>query len=231
MGQVILNYITPNAWHPFGQARLKESLDRVGWAGDTKLFTSNDFHCTPHSKVPYGFKAHILDWAWKANYDQVIWVDASFWAVRNLDSLFDKIKQEGILIQNSGYPLGQWASDDSLAYYKLSRDDMMTNMMYSGGFVGLDLTQEKAQNWLTKFYRAAVDGRCFKGSWTNRNNEVSTDPRCKGHRHDMIVGTVLLNQMGQTIQPNNSIFSYYGWWTEHQEVQPYFLIEGGTRKI
>lgn len=231
----IINYITRNAWHPHGQARLKESLDRVNFEGDLLLLDDKNFPCMPHNKIPYAFKLFAMMKAYSEDHKILLWVDASFWAIRNMDGLVEEIQDKGFLVQNSGYPLGQWMSDDCLKRMKLNRNNIFDWAMFSGGFMGIDLTNEKMREFFNEFCRYAIEGNCFKGAWRNRKNEVSTDPRVKGHRHDMTVGSVLMNDRKMKIQPNNKYFNYYKWHEDYKATKDlskvYFVCEGGTRKL
>ena len=232
----IVNYITMNGWRPHGQERMANSLRKHGYDGDVLLFDEKSFYCPKHSDIPYAFKVYVMETARKKGYRFIIWVDASFWAIRPLDDLFVWLVGEGVLFQNSGYPVGQWSSDDSLSLLGLNREEAFEIPMFSGGFIGLDLEHAKARYFLDAFYHHAEDGRAFKGAWKNKNKKVSEDPRVKGHRHDMVVGSILAHRMNIKIQPNNSIFAYYNWYKENQtklalDEKIFFAIEGGRRKI
>ena len=235
MKKCIINYITRNTWHIHGQARLKESLERVNFDGDLILFDNENFECTPHHIVPYAFKFHVLREVQKRGYELALWVDASFWAIRNVDNLFKIIYDEGLVVQDSGYPAGQWTSDDCLKRMGVTRDDNFKMTMFSGGFQGWNFHDKKTFDFFEEFYQYAVDGSCFKGAWRNRNNEVSTDKRCLGHRHDMSVGAILMDRNNIHVHENNSFFNYIAWFIKYKEEKDlsntYFVCEGGPRKL
>lgn len=235
MKKCVINYITRNAWHPFGQKRLEKSLRKVGFDGDILLFDNTNFKCVPHSKTPYAFKLFCLKEAEKRGYELVLWTDASFWAIQKIDNLFKTIEKNGWILQSSGYSLGQWSSDASLAYMKMSREEAFNLDMFSGGFTGYNLTCSLTKKFVDEFFKCAVEGVPFKGEWTNEKQEVSKDARVRGHRHDMVVGTILAHRMGLKIIPNNTVFSYYGWYEKYKKEMDlsgiYFVCEGGTREI
>ena len=187
MKKAIVNYITPNAWHPHGQARLAKSLKRVKFDGDIILFNPSNLRSSSHHTTPYAFKFYALKELQRRKYDLVLWVDASFWAIRPVNNLFAFIEQKKIAVQACEFSLGQYSSDDSLKRLKVTRNDAFTMLMYSGGLVGLDLRDNKAKAFLNTMFEFAKEGSCFRGSWTNRKQEVSKDKRVKGHRHDMVV--------------------------------------------
>jgi len=48
----------------------------------------------------------------------------------------------------------------------------------------------------------------FKGAWNNNNQTESQDPRCKGHRHDMSCGSIMVNQLGMKYKSGNDYLNY-----------------------
>lgn len=236
MKKCIVNFASKNAWFPQGQKRLIESLKTHGFTGDILALNQDNLKCPSHSDIPYAFKLYALKEAQRRGYEVLLWVDASFWAIKPLNELFELIQKQKIILQSSDCFLGQWSSDASLEKLKIDRESVMKTLMFSGGLMGLDLRAPIAREFLNKFFEYAREGDCFKGSWTNRKQEVSKDSRVRGHRHDMVVGTVLAQRMNIKIQSNNSLFSYYGWFEQHKkekslEGRIFFLCEGGTRKI
>jgi len=236
MERCIVNYITRNAWHPHGQERLAKSLKMVGFDGDVLFFDNDNFKCVRHHETPYAFKLFVLEEARRLGYDVALWVDASFWAITPLVELFEKIKEHGFLCQCSGYSLGQWSSDISLQHLKLDREEAFRMNMFSGGFTGYDFRNEKVVAFFEEFLKEARIGTAFRGSWTNRKQEVSSDPRVMGHRHDMIVGTYLMHKHGLQMEEENSLFCYYKWYQDFKtekklEGKIPFICEGGNREI
>ena len=235
MKTAIVNYITLNAWHPHGQERLGKTLQRHSFSGDYITYNPDNLKSPSHADIPYAFKFFaILDTIGK-HYDRVLWVDASFWARLNPDFLFDRIGDVGVLVQDSSYYMGQWSSDASLKHLGVAREEAWKMKMFSGGFMGFDLRDKKVMGFLTDMQGQIADEVGFKGAWTNKNQEVSTDSAVLGHRHDMVVGTVLLERHGFPIQENNTLFSYYGWYEKYKDELSLenvpFVIEGGMRRI
>jgi len=236
MRYCIVNYITRNDWHPFGQQRLIQSLHRVGFKGDVFGYDPTTLESPPHHKIPYAFKLYALKKAQLTEYDMAIWVDASFWAVHPVDSLFDLIqKNNGVLVQDSGYPLGQWSSDISLNHFGILREDAFHMPMFAGGLIGIDFNNPIAKTFFEEFYQQAKIGIAFRGEWSNGHRRVSIDKRVLGHRHDMVVGSILMKKYGLKMQENNSLFSYYAWYEQRKSIKDLskipFVIEGGTRQI
>jgi len=235
MNICVVNYATTNAWYPFGQKRLSKSLNTVGYNGDTLFFNQLNILSPSHDDIPYAFKIYAMREAQKRNYDMILWVDASFWAIRSVVDLFSFIDEKGIVVQDSDYPLGQWSSDSSLELFGISREKAFELPMFAGGLIGLNLHDKNAVSFLDGLYAQAQKGTAFRGCWSNRKQEVSKDNRVLGHRHDMVCGSLIINEMNIEMQPNNSIFSYYGWYekykTERNLSGVYFVCEGGMREI
>lgn len=231
----VVNYITRNGWRPTGQERLQESLRRVNFDGNVFPFHDGNLSCPSHREIPYAFKMYSLKQVFDRGNKLLVWVDASFWAIRNLDGLADLIREKKIVVQSSGYPVGQWTSDDCLKRMNLNREDAFKIPMFSGGLIGLDMTSQIAKDFLLEWFRYAKDGRCFRGAWRNRKKEVSNDSRVLGHRHDMSVGSILLHRMNQSMMGNNRVFAYYSWYKTYKDKMDlshlYFLCEGGPRKL
>lgn len=187
MKYCVVNFVTKNAWYLKGQERLRQSLTDVEFKGDFLGFVGEEsLGCERHHKVPYAFKPAALLEAKNLGYDCVLWLDASFWALREVDSLFEKLKKEGHLLQSSSYSVGMWCSDKALVNYGLAdREEAFSIPLLMGGFVGLNLGIEKSILFLHRWYGYSIDGISFPGAWTNENHEVSADPRVRGHRHDM----------------------------------------------
>jgi len=229
----VVNYITRNTWHPHGQERLKESLRRVGFKDDILLFDNENFPCTIHKKTPYAFKFHVLREAQNRGYEIALWVDASFWAIKEVDTLFKTIEEHGFVVQDSGYPLGQWISDDCLKRMDLDKEESFKLPLFAGGLMGINFS--KVSKFFEEFYQLAKDGRCFQGAWRNRHKEVSNDERVLGHRHDMSVGSILMHRHNMSMFQNNTFFNYYAWYQKYKIEKDlskvYFLIEGGPRKL
>ena len=206
MKKCIINY-GDGMWYPKGQIRLVDSLNQVGFDGEILLFNSQTLKCPSHQQVPYAFKPYAFMEAKKRGFDIALWIDASFWAIKPLDILFDEIKQEGHLMQHSGWMVGTWCSDMALSMSNISREDSFSIPLFSGGMVGLDFRDEKASAFLNEWYRLSNDGKSFVGSWNNIGCAVSTDARVNGHRHDMAVGSIVTYKLGMNITPLNVFFN------------------------
>lgn len=226
MKNCILNFATSNnAVYMRGQKRLVASLKQHGFKGDVITWKSeSDFGCPPHKKVPYAFKPYALKWAKKKGYNSALWLDASFWARKPVGPVFGIIEEKGYLMQNDGNRVGHWTHDKCLSKYGLTRDEAMKMKMYSAGCTGINFKNDLANQYLDEWMEAAKDGESFQGDWVNKGNRMSSDPRCRGHRHDMSVGSILAHKLGMEYEPAWTIFTY-GKNANHPDV--YFICRGG----
>ena len=73
--------------------------------------------------------------------------------------------------------------------------------------------ESNAKAFLDKYIGAAADGVSYPGDWSNENLQVSNDMRCKGHRHDQSVASILIKQAGLTV--TNAQDTYFAY-AEHK---------------
>jgi hypothetical protein len=127
-------------------------------------------------------------------YTQVLWVDASFWAVKPLDMVFERIEQDGYLFQFDGWFVGQWSNATCREYFGLSQQEADKLFMFHGGFMGLDFSSSVACAFFAQ-WEAACEAGAFKGSWED-------------HRHDMTCGSVVANRLGMKQEEDVRFFAY-----------------------
>jgi hypothetical protein len=75
--------------------------------------------------------------------------------------------------------------------------------------MGLNSTSGIAMQFLDRWHAAATDGVSFIGDWTNDRGQCSADPRCRGHRHDQVIGSIIANQLGMGLTDADGMFSYW----------------------
>ncbi|KKN74656.1 hypothetical protein LCGC14_0388580 [marine sediment metagenome] len=194
-----------------GLDRLRDSLDTVGFDGDLLGWTQeNQIGAPLHKDNPYAFKCYAFDEALRQGYRKILWVDASIWAVKPLDPIWNGLKEHGYVKQYAGHLCGTWSSDEQLEYFGVTRDEAMKLEMYgNGGFLALDFDIPIAVEFFKQWKEAMLNGM-FKGSWNNDNNCVSSDPRCKGTRHDMICGSLIANKLEMYAYPEHCLMTYVG---------------------
>ena len=149
----------------------------------------------PHEENPYAFKIYCFDEAIKRGYEQILWLDSSCFAIKDIEPIFDYIGFNGYIAQESGHFLGSWCNDEALNYFGITREEaILMPMIGNAGFLGLDINNHKAQIFFHKWKQAMLRGK-FKGSWDN-------------HRHDMSASSALWNQLNMKMVPGNEWLEY-----------------------
>lgn len=174
--QCVISFANENGNYLKGLARLGESI-KDNFDGDFLGFVGEDSIGSPkHKDNPYAFKVYCWKKAIDMGYEQILWLDSSCVAIRNIKPIFDKIYTEiGYIGQEAGHMLGNWCNDEALEYFGITRELAMTiPMIGNAGFLGLDMTTI-GPAFIKLWEQAMLDG-IFKGSWSN-------------HRHDMSVSS------------------------------------------
>lgn len=179
----IISFCNEKGRYVQNMARLSESLrnnfdgDFLGFIGDKSL------DCEPHSENPYAFKIAAFKVAIDKGYKNVMWLDTSCFAIKNVQPVFDEIENEGFIFQEAGHYVGKWTNDFTLNYFGLTRNEANEMIMIgNAGFLGLDFSKSMPKDFFNKWDKAMQAG-CFKGSWED-------------HRHDMSCSSIIINQMG-----------------------------------
>jgi hypothetical protein len=210
----VVNYVTSTPWYPAGQARLVESLKEMGFDGDILTFDDTNFKCPTHDDTPYGFKPYVMLEAKNRGYDLILWLDASFWAIRPIDSIFEIMERLGCAIQAGGELFGYWCSDIVLERLGITREQAFQIYISATGLLGLNMQDAKSVEYLRQWYDYAKEGITFRGAWRNVDHCVSKDDRVQGHRHDMIVGSFIIHQLKMPLQDCHTLFSTVGWYKQ-----------------
>jgi len=206
----VINFADTTGWYPRGQQRLLSSLKEVGFDGDVFGWNSSDLPgCPPHSEAPYAFKPFALQKAHSLGYKRVLWCDASVWAIKPIQPVFDYLAENSHMFFHNTVT-GIFTSDRCLAAMGLTREESMKQDMLMGICMGWNLEHEITQEFLKQWLHHAKDGVSFPGRWTNDRLTESQDPRCKGHRHDQSVASILAVRMGMKyIIPHLTYFQYW----------------------
>ena len=198
--------------------RLELSLKSVFWTNESHIFKGiNDYahigspqHKNQPDSVPYAFKAYSIKKAIEEGARYILWCDSVVYATKDITTVFNHIKEHGyLLFNNIGYSIGDYTSDACLRKYGMSRNDSFNHPMIMACVMGFDVQNPIAKEFLTKYIEAASDGVSYQGIWSNDNLEVSSDMRCRGHRHDQSVASILAYQLGMTITNAQDTFFAY----------------------
>ena len=185
------------SWYPEGQVRLKESFVEKGYDGEF-LFSTNesDIGCPTHQDVPYAFKAYLLKQAMEMGLEYVFWCDSAVYLMGPLEKLYEALEKDGYILVLNGWNTGTWCSDAALKTLEITREEAFNMPHIMANMMGFDLRREECREFVRQYYEKANDGVTFKGSWHNRNGEVSSDKRVLGHRHDQTAASVIAWKLG-----------------------------------
>jgi hypothetical protein len=151
-----------------------------------------------HFENPYAFKIYAIEDARAQGFEQILWLDASVYPVKDITPVWDWLTEKGIFMEEAGHYVGQWCNQQTLDYFKITRAEAMKMPMFSAGFVGFDFRRQVSVEFFEK-WKAAMLAGMFKGDWTE-------------HRHDMSVGSIIANQMGlvSKYSKGGNFFAYIG---------------------
>lgn len=209
MKKIVVNFAS-GTWYPRGQKRLQDSLKKYDDCEFVGFQSHNEIPCPSHKETPYAFKTFSLMKMKEYGADMAIFADASIYAVKSWKPIWDIVAEQGYYLEEAGHWTGTWTKDSVLDKYGLTRDEAMKIPMHSAGFTALNFHNKTAVEFLEKWHEAAQDGFSFKGNWTNKNQTESSDPRCKGHRHDMSVASILAHQLGMKHGSGGQYLAYIG---------------------
>lgn len=212
--RAIVNLVTPSERYVNGQNRLRRSLEDKFPQSDSFFFLGEgSVSAEPHSLNPYSFKVHAIEYVRNLGYDQILWLDASLVAVKDVSPVFDWLTEKGIFLEEAGHWAGTWCNDRCLTYFGLSREEAMQMPMFSAGFCGFDFKHSASVEFFAA-WKESMRHDCFKGSW-------------KDHRHDMSAGSIIANKMGlvKDYSFGGQFFSYIGpAYSQPKETAVFHLI-------
>lgn len=222
----IINASTGNGWYPMGSLRLQRSLIYHGYAHDM-LFWNAWPNYEFDLKCPYNVKAAAFVEALKLNYDVILWLDSSAWAVNNPYLLLDKIVQDGYFFNRIIYPgfstylkCSQTCSDSCLEYFNVTRDEADSYYDILTGCFGIHTHNQQAMEFIKEWINAARNGQ-FSGSRDHANQ--SSDPRFLFHRQDQSCASIIANKMGLKITEGSDALVYY---TQNMPASAVFAFRG-----
>lgn len=201
--------------YAYGQRRLVESL-RGKYDGAVYVYQSeNEVGAPPHSENPYAFKVYAFDEMLKLGHTKVLWLDASVYAVKKVQPIFDWIDNYGVFMETAGHWTGTWVNQNCLDYFRIGRDHAMQMPMFSAGFLGINFENPIGMYFFSLWKQSMLHG-AFKGSWDD-------------HRHDMTCGSIIANnlQLQQYYSPAGNYFAYIGQGYSKPKDSAIFYLESG----
>lgn len=193
-------------WYPQGSDRLMQSMNYHGWNWNA-LVWKNDY---PHRGYPtdcvYNIKAAAFEEALIRGFSHVMWLDCSFWAIKDPNPIMDIIDTDGYYLIENGQNCAQECSDKCLQYFGVTRDEAEQMQMCSSGILGINYNNPIGKEFITRWMKAAKDG-IFSGS--RFHDGQSKDPRFLHHRQDQSAASIILNQLGMKLHKFGDHVSYY----------------------
>lgn len=208
-------------WYPAGVRRLERTLNFEGWAGDIMTWTDYPPNCPSHEEIPYYMKIVAFEEAISRGYTHILWVDSSFFCVRNPMAMFDVISEQGYWFFSTGYNLAQSINDTALNVFGRTRDEAELQTEWASGCVGIRMDNPNGQalyhRW--KYY---MDLGLSKGSRLHDNQ--SQDPRFLFHRNDQSCLNLAIWELGLKNDRVDDMVAYKG--TSHNPDKLIFFIGG-----
>jgi len=211
MRTVIVNFANEAGWYRRGQDRLKVLVGQHSPESDFLCYTTFEaVGAPPHDKIPYGFKVYALWNAMMHGYDMAIYCDASVYPIKSMEPVWNLIQKDGVFLEQlePKHSLGAWSSDICLANLGIDREVAFGIPCLIAGCVGFDFTNQRARQLLSDWMQRANDGTSFQGAWVNDRQQVSSDLRVLGHRHDQSVLSGLVWQQKWPSHPFRTYIAY-----------------------
>lgn len=194
-------------WYPAGVRRLVRSLNFEGWGGDILTWEDYPPNCPTHDEIPYYLKIAAFEEAIAQGYTHILWVDASFFAVKNPMPMFDIISEQGFWFFSSGYNLAESVNDNALYHFGKTRDEAEHQTEWASGCVGIRMDNPNGKK-LYERWKYYMDMGLSKGSRLHDNQ--SADPRFKFHRQDQSCLNLAIWELGLKNDRVDDMVSYKG---------------------
>lgn len=218
MRRVAVNVSTGFTYRAY-QGRLNQKLLEFGNCGIKLWSEPLPKEWTPHTEVPYRFKAHALR---SVDTELILWLDSSILPLRSLEPLWEHIEQQGYFLPaNPGMMNGDWTAIEAYEYLfpdvplHEALEQNRTVPHCSSAAFGFNLASEIGVNAFNEFCRLA-DTRAFCGPWANANGpdrhryEVEYlkvlyptapcgDATIRGHRHDQTSLSLIAARLGMNL--------------------------------
>jgi hypothetical protein len=206
-GKAVIISAGITGWYPAGVKRLVRTLNFEGWGGSILTWTDYLPECPNHNDIPYYFKIAAFEEAIKQGFTHILWVDASFFAVRNPMQMFDIMNEQGFWFFSSGYNLAQSVNDNALHYVGKTRDEAEQQIEWASGCVGINLENPDGKK-LYEGWKKYMDAGLSKGSRLHDNQ--SSDKRFLFHRQDQSCLNLAIWDLGLKNERVNDMIAYKG---------------------
>lgn len=206
------------AGYAAGIDRLADNLRYHGWLGDTMFWKDYPEGCPKHEGVgQYNFKVFAFNEAFRRGYKVVLWLDASFYPLKDPMPIFDYINESGLYFFKSGYPLSATAPDSLLM--GRNREDFVDVPEFATGAVGINIDNPKGASFFWSWERLMRSGY-FGGNRVHDETD-SKHPLFKFSRQDQSAASMVLHGMGITDAGHEK--EWVSYYPNHTESTIFFI--------
>jgi len=174
-----------------GLERIQNCINTYNINADYISFTEYPEWCVKHTEVPFAFKYYIIKHCFELGYKNVLYIDSSVYPKNNLDGIWNILNTYGYFLVNNYHTVGEYSHDKFLKLANISRDRSFEIKSIQGGYIGLSSLFPKSINFLNKMIEHSKNNISFIGSYDNKNNMCSKNPKVLGHRHDQSVASIV----------------------------------------
>ena len=173
-----------------------------------------------HQQAPYAFKYFALKHALDEGYKKIIWLDSICSIKGDTKELISILDNNGYFFPPDGWWVGQWCKDSALEPLGINREESFNIPVLAAKHLGFNFEDKRNIKILEdfKYYIDLNNGETLRGSWTNNNKEVSSDPRVLGHRHDQTVLSVLAWKQSMALDGDWNEMIVWGSQTKPRQV-------------
>lgn len=212
-------------WYSKGVTRLENSLIHHGYAGQTKFWKDClPAHSPSHSENPYAFKIFAIEEVINSGAKVLLWLDSSFWCIKNPHKIFDLICDKGVVGFRTGYNMAQTASDKALEWAGITRDEAEKLPEIASGMVGLRLDNPNGKK-VFDLWKEGMDLGLFKNNRSHDLND-SSDHRFLHARQDQTIFSLATHMAGMSIDDADYVAYYNGGNTGYDKEKCCFFIGG-----
>jgi len=209
-------------WYPAGLDRLQRSLIHHGTSADIMLYRDALPPQSPtHEEMPYVFKVYGFLEAMRLGYKVMVHLDASFWAIKRPDHIFDMIYDRGVFGFRTGYNCAQTCTDLLLKRLDYTRDEAERVPEIATGFMGINIDNPNGKAAFDLWSKLCLEGYTRNSRFHNPNE--SLDPRFLHARQEQSVWSLVLHKLGINVDDTDYI-AYYG--TNYDENKCCFFVGG-----
>ena len=180
--------------YPRGINRLREHLTKNNVNCDFHGHTAFPPSIPTHQEIPYAFKYFLMRNMFQAGYRRVIWMDASFVPLNDLDFLWQHLEQYGYVVYGANHTLGPYTSDACKDVFRISREALFDLQSCASGIVGFHADSDLGAMILNELIHLAENTAAFANP-----NPCSIDSRVKGHRPCQSTLALVCNKYGANI--------------------------------